>query len=168
MPLPLKSICLFTSFWLQGISHLHPIPESSFCEPLNLADLRLCSFEITALHFGASCCLLDESCSSLLSWNILTLPFGQGLTLSAKFMRELSERENQDQTTASLEKNVALKQTQGNVTYFYIFYVKKDFPALATKNKHATLLRSVYSSYYFAPCYSQSSFRFITLVIAMQ
>lgn len=84
VPLPLK--VPFTSFWLHDTSRLHPIPESCFCEPLNLAGLSLCSFEITALYLGAACCLRDENCLSLLSWNILTLPFGHCLTLSAKMV----------------------------------------------------------------------------------
>lgn len=65
VPLPLKSICPFTSFWLQDISHLHPISESCFCEPLNLAGLSPCMFWNYCTVFGS--CLLSSG------WKLLII-----------------------------------------------------------------------------------------------
>lgn len=109
--LPLRDICPFTSFGLLTLC-LHPIPKSCFGEPLNSAGPTLCSFEVTVRYLERfSCSLLDESCWAGISSRY---PLGSAwprVPRWQQFTRELSEWENQDQITASLEKNVALKQT---------------------------------------------------------
>lgn len=91
--------------------------------------MSLCSFEITALYLGAACCLLDENCSLLLNWNILTLPFGRYLTAKMAAVHEgtLRMRKSRPDHCKSGEKccpKANSFQTQGNFTYFYVFYVK--------------------------------------------
>lgn len=137
-------------------------------------------FLLWAFKFGRSesvvlkllhciCWLLDESCSSLLSWNILMFPFGQCLTLSAKMavvhegtLRRRKSRPDHRKPWEKCFPKANSFQIQRNVSYFYILHVKWNFPVLSPKNKQTC--NPPFKSYYSVLCYSESSFLFIPLI----